>query len=102
MQTAVYILFFCVTTGLSLLLAVGWWLSPLSIGFSGAPKLAGGCGLLLYKATYYLGIPWLLASPVVSAWMASRRHMWPAYLVPVATLAIFLASVTWLLSSTWT
>ena len=60
-QRFAYILYFIVTSIAAACLALGWYMSPLGLGFAAWPEANRNLLEYLYKASYFVGIPAILS-----------------------------------------
>ena len=86
-----FALFYVPATGVALVFAAMWCMSPLGIGFADAPTEPAMKALFdsVYQGSYWIGIPLLLAGQVISLAIALIWRSRAAYYVPLITIGLF-------------
>jgi hypothetical protein len=80
-----FTLFFIVTTLIAIVFGIGWYMSPLALGFADWPAdpVTREWAERAYHFSYFAGIPMLIAGQVASVVLNARGMYRAAYLVPL-------------------
>ncbi len=92
-QCAAYALYFIATSVVTSCLAIGWYMSPLGLGFQTWPEPHRGLLINLYQASYFMGIPAILIVQGLSLVLFIFKKPKAAYWLPVVSTAAFLTCV---------
>ncbi|MEO3999555.1 hypothetical protein [Mesorhizobium sp. CAU 1732] len=90
-----FTLFFIVTTLIAIVFGIGWYMSPLALGFADGPAdpVTRDWAERAYHLSYFVGIPMLIAGQIASAVLNAKGMYRLAYLVPSASILLFAGSV---------
>jgi len=98
-QRFAYILYFIATSIAAACLALGWYITPLGLGFAAWPEANRNLLEHLYKASYFVGIPAILIAQVLSLVLFIYGKRKTAFGLPAGALGLFLICVGLILSN---
>jgi len=94
-----YIFYFIATLTVTGCLTLGWYMSPLGLGFATWPEANRDLLQHIYAASYFVGIPAILIAQAASPVLFIYRKRKAAYLIPAISIILFLACITFILSN---